>query len=156
MKDYWLLQKEENGEKTVEHKTLLPGRNLPSRGSWAWWWKRTQRGLETRNKNKKEEKTVSFHLPWAHWVWWALSPSGNCSGEPLPWGLARLTGGPQSRLLALPWGAGQHQERCCCCQNTPQLMWKITRGTAPKSQGICSDFPNTSLMSLTIPAGSSD
>lgn len=36
-----------------------------------------------------------------------------------------------------------------------RLLWKITRGsTAPESQGICSGFRNTSLMSLTIPAGS--
>lgn len=89
MKDYWLLQRERSGDKAVESKILLPGRNLPSHGSWPQWWRRTQRGLETRNENKKEEEAVSFHLPWAHWV----CPMGFVSQCNLLWGASSLRAG---------------------------------------------------------------
>jgi len=49
------------------------------------------------------------------------------------------------------------QSTRCHRRTAPWLLWKITRGgTAPRSQGVCSGFRNTSLMSLTIPAGPRD
>lgn len=41
----------------------------------------------------------------------------------------------------------------CCCRSPPGLSWKIT---APQSQGVCSGFRNTPLVSLAAPAGSRD